>query len=317
MKRFLSIALISIGAMFSITCRAQTFPEIWPTDKYDYTHGEKGQLDVINEDGSFYPNENKAFIFATGVNELGTLTNKDLFRLTSQGVHTFNSPFQGYDVKVDLCSKAIRQGGLIGQDNNMHVFGRNHLTLGVQDSYSIMTISSDKVSSSRNIEIDKDNMLMYFGTSDDLTTAWIGTLTDTQFVIGSGKRAAIIVDDKYRTAYFGLHPGEVRTVKGALKEVYSIFAKNGVLAENYSIAPIASWSDYVFSPSYKKPELSEVENYIQTNGHLPEVPSAEDVATNGYSQHELNMILLKKIEELTLYTIEQQKEIERLKSLVK
>lgn len=51
--------------------------------------------------------------------------------------------------------------------------------------------------------------------------------------------------------------------------------------------------------------------------HLPDMPSAEEVATKGYSQHEINKALLQKIEELTLYIIEQNKEIDKLKKLVK
>ena len=59
----------------------------------------------------------------------------------------------------------------------------------------------------------------------------------------------------------------------------------------------------------KTPSLSDVEDFISDNKHLPDVPSIQEIAENGYSQHEMNRNLLQKIEELTQYTIEQHKEI--------
>ncbi len=65
--------------------------------------------------------------------------------------------------------------------------------------------------------------------------------------------------------------------------------------------------DYVFAYDYKLRTIKEVENYIKENSHLPEIPSAKEFEKNGINVSEMNMTLLKKIEELTLYTIEQQK----------
>lgn len=70
---------------------------------------------------------------------------------------------------------------------------------------------------------------------------------------------------------------------------------------------LASWSDYVFENSYKLPSLEELAAYIRVNKHLPEVPSASDVEKQGVNLGEMNALLLKKVEELTLYLIEQQK----------
>ena len=78
--------------------------------------------------------------------------------------------------------------------------------------------------------------------------------------------------------------------------------------------------DYVFAEDYKLKSLAEIENYIKQNKHLPEIPSAKEIENNGLMLAEMNMNLLKKVEELTLYMIEQQKknneqtiEIETLK----
>jgi hypothetical protein len=70
--------------------------------------------------------------------------------------------------------------------------------------------------------------------------------------------------------------------------------------------------DYVFEKSYSLPSLDAVKSYIDENKHLPEVPSAKEMEVKGIDVGEMNMLLLKKIEELTLYVIEQQKQIDRL-----
>ncbi len=74
-------------------------------------------------------------------------------------------------------------------------------------------------------------------------------------------------------------------------------------------------ADFVFENNYELPTLNEVETYIHKNKHLPEIASAEEMERDGIYLAEMNIKLLQKIEELTLYTIQQQKDIESLKSL--
>ena len=81
--------------------------------------------------------------------------------------------------------------------------------------------------------------------------------------------------------------------------------------------------DYVFEKDYKLKTLTEVQKYITANKHLPEIPSAKNMEQNGVDLSEMNMKLLKKVEELTLYLIEnekqlkeQRKEINGLKELI-
>jgi|GEM_PF-3261838 len=73
------------------------------------------------------------------------------------------------------------------------------------------------------------------------------------------------------------------------------------------------WPDYVFSEDYKLSSLTEVEKYIQENGHLPDVPSAKDVENDGLKVAEMQSIMMRKIEELTLHMIELQKQNQKLK----
>ena len=77
------------------------------------------------------------------------------------------------------------------------------------------------------------------------------------------------------------------------------------------------WSDKVFEKQYKLLKISQVEKYIQANGHLPNVPSASEVVKEGVGMDVILSKLLEKVEELTLYTIQQQKEINELKKAMK
>ncbi|MHC0446359.1 hypothetical protein ACWA1F_13195 [Flavobacterium sp. 3-218] len=75
-----------------------------------------------------------------------------------------------------------------------------------------------------------------------------------------------------------------------------------------------NWSDFVFEKDYDLPTLNEVEKHIKEKGHLVNIPSEEEVLKNGINLGEMNSKLLQKIEELTLYVIKQNKEIEILKN---
>jgi hypothetical protein len=72
------------------------------------------------------------------------------------------------------------------------------------------------------------------------------------------------------------------------------------------------WSDYVFGPGYRLAPLSEVADYIDANGHLPEIPSAKEVKEKGVSLGEMQAKLRAKIEELTLHMIEADRRITEL-----
>lgn len=90
---------------------------------------------------------------------------------------------------------------------------------------------------------------------------------------------------------------------------YSLFVKNGIKAEKVKVdvASANGWADYVFNENYNLKSLEEVEKHINENGHLPNIPSAKEVVENGINVAEMDAKLLEKIEELTLYSIEQNK----------
>jgi len=89
----------------------------------------------------------------------------------------------------------------------------------------------------------------------------------------------------------------------------SELAVNGKIHTKEVKVDLIGWSDFVFENDYKLPTLAEVEQHIKDKGHLKDIPSAENVKENGILLGKMDSKLLQKIEELTLYTIEQEKRL--------
>lgn len=99
---------------------------------------------------------------------------------------------------------------------------------------------------------------------------------------------------------------------------YKLYVKGGILTEHCRVGKdsTADWSDYVFSKDYKLTKLDSVEEYIKQNHHLKDIPTTDDVTKNGIDVAQMDAQLLKKVEELTLYVIQLQKDNEALKKEV-
>lgn len=100
-------------------------------------------------------------------------------------------------------------------------------------------------------------------------------------------------------------PDSLLTVKGGIHAKSVLIDLNGPLA------------DYVFNENYNLMPLHKVEAFVKTNKHLPEIPSAAEITKNGLNMGEMQNKLLQKVEELTLYVIQQQKRIEQLENIIK
>ncbi len=107
-------------------------------------------------------------------------------------------------------------------------------------------------------------------------------------------------------------PDELLTVKGKIHTQEVKVDLNGAVAPDYVFESYYTGSSEL-QPGYERMSLKDLEQFIKNNYHLPEVPSAETMNEEGIQLKEFNLLLLKKIEELTLYTLEQQQEIETLK----
>jgi len=92
-----------------------------------------------------------------------------------------------------------------------------------------------------------------------------------------------------------------------------LLSVNGKIKAREYEATLTGWSDYVFKDDYELMSLSELEEFINTHDHLPGIPSEKEVLENGVELGEMNAKLLAKIEELTLYVIQLQKELNEMK----
>lgn len=89
-----------------------------------------------------------------------------------------------------------------------------------------------------------------------------------------------------------------------------------IRAKEVKVELTGFWPDYVFNSDHELPSLAETENFIQQHGHLPEIPKASEIEADGIPLGKMDALLLKKIEELTLHLIEQQKQITALQAKV-
>jgi PKD repeat protein len=152
--------------------------------------------------------------------------------------------------------------------------GLNYITLGQVDNYT---------GSAVNIGFDQLNRYAFLA------------------IAGNPVATGLIMDQYGKVGIGTSIPSELLEVNGAIKA-------RAIKINDWSLeAP-----DYVFSKEYKLHSLPEVEKYIAENNHLPEVASAQEMKENGVDLVKMNMDLLKKVEELTLYAIEQNKRIKAL-----
>lgn len=94
---------------------------------------------------------------------------------------------------------------------------------------------------------------------------------------------------------------------------YLLAVDGRVIVEEVRVELIGNWPDYVFGQDYKLLTLKQIKEYIEEHKHLPEIPSASEVEKNGIILGDMNLRLLKKIEELTLHQIQLMEEIEAMK----
>lgn len=91
---------------------------------------------------------------------------------------------------------------------------------------------------------------------------------------------------------------------------YKLAVNGAAIATSMTVKLYADWPDYVFKPTYQLPKLSEIKSYIDQNQHLPDMPSETEVKKDGINLGEIVKLQTKKIEELTLYLIEKDKQLD-------
>jgi hypothetical protein len=103
---------------------------------------------------------------------------------------------------------------------------------------------------------------------------------------------------------------------GAVATGYTVSVEGKLIATTVTSLPFGSWPDYVFEKDYKLRPLADVKKYIDENKHLPGIPAAAIMEKQGVELGDISKRLVEKVEELTLYIIQQQEQIEALKKQI-
>lgn len=136
-----------------------------------------------------------------------------------------------------------------------------------------------------------------------------GTLTVNQgnaLAISPNNKMAIGITDAAKRAQ----------IAAITNSEFSLYVANGIRTEKVKVDLQSTWADYVFDENYKLLPLDSLENYINTEKHLPKVPTAAELEKEGVDVSEMLKIQMEKTEELTLYLLQQKEQIEQQKKQI-
>ncbi|WP_440881149.1 hypothetical protein [Tenacibaculum sp. C7A-26P2] len=252
-------------------------------------------------------------------------------RLTSNMLQFSRDGFSYIDNKKSNGSIAIRTGGT----GNVDLLVRSDGNVGIGTTSPSAKLEISHHENIRTVEINPQNQLDITGNSSLTIKEFVPSI---EFSDSSNSSSAAVVFANNSSFFIGKKSG----VKMTSSELFNVNLNSGKVgigtlttgnhklavegsigAREIKVEAAPNWSDFVFYDNYNLPTLQEVENHIKEKGHLKDIPSAKEVEKNGFFLGEMDSKLLQKIEELTLYTIDQQKEInsqkkeiEELKTLV-
>lgn len=177
-------------------------------------------------------------------------------------------------------------------ENILEVRGNSSITAGGHD-----------VASFKNAAGSAGVLSGWYANGTAVTGGWSHSITNLPYYLGtSSKPQAITILNNGNVGIGTTIPDCPLTVNGTIH------------ATEVNITMNVPLPDYVFEPNYNLISIGNLQTFIKKNGHLPDVPSAEEVKNGGLDMAKMQVVLLRKVEELTLYIIDQQKELTALKN---
>ncbi|UII22642.1 hypothetical protein [Fulvivirga ligni] len=240
---------------------------------------------------------------------------------TGVGTDELNRYIQFQNSPEYTSASGVKAGGILISDSyNYANPGKNDLIvkgyIGVGTARPL-----SKLDIRGNILLDNsESPVIYTGSEDAELNRFLKIINSPDFTSASGLKAGgMLVADQFSFANPGKNDLIVKGKVGigtAVPGSYKLAVEGKIGAREINVQT-GSWADYVFEEEYSLTPLSELKNYIHINKHLPGIPTSSEVAANGVDLGEMNKKLLEKVEELTLYIIQQSEEIKELKSEVK
>ncbi|MDB5256331.1 MAG: hypothetical protein JWM14_1026 [Chitinophagaceae bacterium] len=160
-----------------------------------------------------------------------------------------------------------------------------------------------------NASLSMMNSKIMLGTSNQWA---IGAQVDGITHLRIGKYTGTTFAEYFRIFDNGAVKIGTTSYTGTTHADYKLSIDGKVIAPSFYALNPTNWADYVFEKDYKLTSLEDIETYVKQNKHLPEVPTTKDVAENGIDMVQMEVLLLKKVEELTLHMIEMKKSLNQL-----
>jgi len=313
MKKTISFTFIFFCISISIKAQNTTFNNV--SIGIDYpTYGTKIKANFPGYTGTW----GRAYFIA---NETG---DKSFFTFGSvgasvNGVSTVTSNFIGKDLENRYMTFLPNRNIGIGTSNPQSVLQIGEFTnnsnykLSLPGSYNFEEIKLGQYGNGRNgLEMithtnvtNSFGVRLYTGTDTGMNGLLIQTANPSNSLENLDYTTRLAINLEGNVGIGTIAPDEKLTVKGKIHTQEVRVDMAGPLVP-----------DYVFANDYKLKSLQEVEDFIKENKHLPEIPSAQEIEKKGLMLAEMNMSLLKKMEEMTLYMIEQNKKIENLEKKI-
>lgn len=275
--------------------------------KYDYNQAQNGQILNLGY-GMFTPAYRNIWSLF--------FNNEERFRFCKDGTFAMKAMQDSYSTISFYDNGSTYLGSIDTENKDMNMLSKKNITFvsGYPNKTSLkLTPSLVIFNNPVRIQLENETVSLALSTNSSYNAGWIGTYSNNGLHLGTNSNSLFFIDNTQRV-YIGMTKVEANKVKTELKDKYYLFVTKGILSEDLAIAPKSAWADFVFNKDYNLRKLAEVEEFINENNHLPDVPSAKQVADEGYSQHDMNKVLLQKIEELMLYTIKQEKKIAALET---
>tara|TARA_B110000114_G_C15010306_1_gene364485 strand:- start:167 stop:1048 length:882 start_codon:yes stop_codon:yes gene_type:complete len=224
-----------------------------------------------------------------------------------------------FTIQDDPTNNYLRIG--YGFNNHLSINSQGKIGIGVTTPDKNLTIQSEiKIIKSGNSRTQGDKAQLIFGekNNDYYSGSIVVENTNSNPGYVNPKMSFILQDynshtpDKLKERMVIFPNGNIG-IGTTNPNGWKLAVNGNIRAKEIKVE--TGWSDFVFENDYKLPTLQEVENHIKEKGHLKDIPSAKEVEKNGIFLGEMDSKLLQKIEELTLYTIAQEKKIKELESL--